>query len=89
MANRLNSNKELMGAFVYQPFLPNNPGVVIKVEDSGRPDTKLLTVKWLNGLVSQHADHRLNDFQGLIDDHRKKLNTHENKLQLLKESLKG
>jgi len=67
-----------VGEYVYRPFRPKMPGRIIAVF-SPLPPRKyfhFVTVKWLNGVVEDTDTLDLNDFQALIEDHRKKLKTH-------------
>ncbi len=76
----------LLGAFVYQPYRPQRPGKIIAVADYPAPRTqrKLLTVKWSDGTTDQCDDLGLNDFEGLIEECRRKVTTHETALAKLK-----
>jgi hypothetical protein len=73
----------VIGQFVYQPFSPQKVGVIRKVRKTKMwgADSFFVTVEWITpkgvrtSQKNVNADH-LSDFDSLIADHRKKLNTH-------------
>ena len=74
------------GDYVYEPYLPNNPGKVLSVKHTANAigfKFYEVEVKWLNGGTTKCEDFTLKDFNKLIADHRKKLNTHTSKLLAL------
>lgn len=65
----------VVGTLVYQAFKPMNPGKVLSIRPPGPNNVTgedWLTVKWLNGSVSEHRRMGLQDFETLIEDHRRK-----------------
>ena len=90
-----------VGDVVYRPYLPQNPGAVIKVFDpparlpdpaKGYRDTPPIRsyeveVRWLDKTKTYEQKHQLNDFLTLIEDHRRRLRKHTGKLLELERSL--
>lgn len=71
---------EAVGRWVYKHGSPSTIGLVIEA------DLTSATVRWVRGTgtwVNLELMTGLMDFQSLIDDHQKKLNTHK---ELLKNS---
>ncbi len=76
MAYTINNPK--VGQYVYKGFRPLNPGIIRTIDGKdfgGHFDC--VHVQWLSGLITAETTNGLNDFDALIADHRKKLNTHE------------
>lgn len=71
MARTLFGLNNLVGRRVYKPYAPTQAGIIRSEEPSGT-----LTVKWLDGTTEIVSKRGLNDFDSLIEDHKKKLNTH-------------
>lgn len=66
-----------VGQLVYEPFRPQRPGKIINIPETSHLAPSFrhsATVKWIDGTVS--VAYRLQDFNALIEDHRKKLSTH-------------
>lgn len=81
-----------VGDFVYQPYSPQKAGKVIKTEikskrfpNGNSEDYLYVTVKFLDGTVKELWELHLNDFNQLIADHEKKLQTHRSKLVKLQQ----
>jgi len=75
-----------VGDYVYEAYLPQTPGVVKdikKVLIKGTLEDYEVTVHFVNGTTKVVTDLILRDFNQLIADHQKKLNTHTSKLPLL------
>lgn len=77
-----------IGQLVYRPFKPQNPGKIIEIEEGAKsinPSMKevKVKVKWIKGEISSWYSYNLNDFDELIKEHEKKLNTHKNAKQKL------
>lgn len=68
-----------VGDFCYKPFRPSVAGKVVEVINEYH-----VIVQWIDGSKSEHLCTTLNDFNALIEDHRKKLATHEAMLERLK-----
>jgi len=89
MATRILDDGEVIGKLVYEAFSPQKPAKII-AEVSRRAVLKIgsperhVQVKFLDGKVKEVPLSFLNDFEALISDHRKKLETHTSKLELLK-----
>jgi hypothetical protein len=90
-----------VGQRVYAPFAPQRAGIithvgpVITITWPGKPvyvchGDNYVNVRWLTGeeQVNMSSSH-LNDFDGLITDHQKKLATHTVTLDKLKELQRG
>lgn len=80
-----------IGDYVYESYKPLNPGKVIRtISDTTHTEEdpsiqggitfheNILEVKFLNGETKLINTMHLADFQELIDDHKKKLQTHLN-----------
>lgn len=64
------------GQLVYEVGCPKRAGIVISNNNIPGKYFGLATVKWVDGITTTIKCQCLNDFQALIDDHKKKLNTH-------------
>lgn len=91
MAKNVTSNDpNLVGKLVYQAYVPQQPGKI--VEDLGYPMTpakrrssfKNVKVKWLNGKTTTESVAILNDFEALVDDHKRKYEKFSAKAEQLK-----
>jgi hypothetical protein len=75
-------NEPKIGQYVYKHCCPQNPGIIVSVDgkDFGGYFT-CVHVRWLTSKPGQEVTAEttagLKDFEALIADHRKKLNTHE------------
>lgn len=71
------------GKYVYVPFAPTNPGVIVR-----RISTNRVQVKFVNTLLGKKTDifeiHDLNDFDTLVAETAKRLDTHNKSLEKLK-----
>ena len=97
MAKKVTSPK--VGKFVYRPYGAQNPGKIKKILPKGTPLTKgtldygtikipirsnsPVEVAWIDGTTTIEDAEHLSDFDALIADHQKKLNTHTSKLPAL------
>jgi len=83
MAKKLQNPK--VGDYVYKPFAPSMAGKIIGcVKLAGAfPGDCSVTVKWLNGTVTTETSWHLQDFNGLIAEHQKRLATHTKTLERL------
>lgn len=66
-----------VGDLVYEVFRPLNPGRIVSKRQvtllpSGRLGRWLATVRWRNGQTTEVDVAYLQDFQALIEDHRRK-----------------
>lgn len=80
------ANGTIVGSFVYRAYTPAKCGVVLAdlgpIGESGYFHT--LRVKMLtNGNVVDMVSGGLNDYEELVEDHRKKLAGHVSKLEKL------
>ena len=73
-----------VGSIVYQAYKPQNPGVVISVEKESKTwpngyvdEYYVATIHWIKGQKSKVRCINLQNFDGLIADHEKKLQTHK------------
>jgi hypothetical protein len=78
----------VVGMFVYRAYEATKPGKVIGIIPQTTPKTPGyceddLDIKWLDGRVHRYKACSLNDFEALINEHRKKLKTHTSKLPAL------
>jgi hypothetical protein len=81
-----------VGQRVYKCYRPTNPGVIREVipqetiqTPAGQTHTPTPHVRvfWLDGTVTTGSSLGLMDFDALIDDHHKKLDTHRlNRIRL-------
>ena len=65
----------IMGSLVYEAFKPMNPGRVTSIRPPGPNNITgddWLTIKWLNGKTSEHRRTGLQNFEALIEDHKRK-----------------
>jgi hypothetical protein len=79
-------NDPKVGDFVYKHYHPLKPGIIVAVlgKDFGGYFV-CVRVQWLSELSSRiETTAALRDFNALIEDHRKKLATHETTLMRLK-----
>lgn len=79
----------LIGRAVYGPFKAQKPGIIIaytgmKPLRYRNSDSPCFSVKWLDGTETEEAIESLNDFDVLIEDHRRALTNHESRLQQLR-----
>lgn len=79
-----------IGDVVYESYSPNNPGIVLKVKPPPNVDYvpslvrgNTLVVKFYSGKIKEVDALYLADFRALIEDHKKKVRTHEAKLAML------
>jgi hypothetical protein len=82
MAHPVNEPK--VGQRIYLFGRPQVAGVITAV--LGKADNEYfhrVRVKWLKGHEEEYTTHGLNDFDSLIADHRKKLDTHLKTLKKL------
>lgn len=77
---------DVTGSNVYRPYRPQQAGVIVTDLDKGTTEVhnRRVRVRWLKGTEEQVRLGDLNDFDLLIEDHRKKLQTHEAVLEKLK-----
>lgn len=66
-----------IGTLVYQAFKPNKPGKVIDIKMSKRhprmaPFTDRITVKFEDGTQGEFERSNLNDYEELINEHKRK-----------------
>ncbi len=71
-----------VGDYVYRAFQPQKPGKVARIAQE-RPYFNLVEIKWISGETTVTDEGGLRDFNGLIADHEKKLQTHKSKLPKL------
>ena len=75
-----------VGDFVYKPYSPNKAGKVVKVQEGDHQCDPLLTIKWLDGTTTEDLiEWRVSDFEALLEDHKKKVRTHQATLKKLEE----
>lgn len=75
-----------IGSIVYEIGSPQNPGIVIEIKPK---PSQLVCIRWLKLTKNKQEwinNMYLNDLDILIEDHRKKLNTHETNRKLLLET---
>jgi hypothetical protein len=75
-------NDPKVGQYVYKHCKPQNPGVIVSVDGKDFGGYFMCVhVQWLKAKpgseVTGETTAGLKDFEALIKDHRKKLNTHE------------
>ncbi len=89
--------KYQVGDYVYEPYAPQNLGKVMKLVGAGITKIDIggsisplvyrsndyVEIKFLNGKIKQISMSHLADFNALIADHQKKLQTHTSKLPIL------
>lgn len=82
--NRLQSGKFQVGDLVYEGYTPQSPGKVVDIDE--KSDIKIIRIKFLNGKTKHFRSYSEGVFVGiksfsiLIEDHKRKLNTHISKL---------
>lgn len=60
-------------SLVYESFKPQKPGKIVSVRPSRRAgDSDYLTVKFEDGTTKEFSRDHLNDFEELIDEHKRK-----------------
>ncbi len=77
--------KPEVGQIVYEAFYPQRPGkiaAIVAIDETFPTVGTVVEVKWVNGTRSQVRNAILQDFQSLIDDHKKKLKNHLSKMKL-------
>jgi hypothetical protein len=91
MATAIDENEKiLVDKLVYKAYSPAKCGKVI--EDMGwhtpqgmRRACRIIKVKWINGTVTQELAYVLNDYEALVEDHRKKYEKFSKVVEELKE----
>jgi hypothetical protein len=80
-----------VGDFVYKPFEPLNPGMIISNKPSKNPNYRIVKTLWSNGETTEDTvmEYAYNDFTALLEDHRKKLRTHEGNLDILRNRVRN
>jgi hypothetical protein len=79
-----------VGQYVYKHCQPQKPGIIRIVHGKTMSGYFYsVSVQWLDSsrTVTEEDTAGLKDFSALIEDHRKKLNTHESKLALLEKMI--
>jgi hypothetical protein len=73
----------VIGQFVYEPFSPQKVGIIRSITSKkvNRISSFFVSVEWVTPkgvrTIEKNVDsNHLNDFDSLIADHQKKLNTH-------------
>jgi len=62
-----------LGVLGYEAFKPQKPGKVISVRPSNRfPDESYVTLKFLDGSTKEINASHVNDYEELIEEHRRK-----------------
>lgn len=74
-----------VGQRVYRFGKPLRPGIIQEVYglSANSVSFKDVKVKWLDGVVEVRTSNGLQDFDALIEDHRRKLETHLKTLKKL------
>ena len=84
----IRSTTPKVGQFVYKPYAPTKAGVITMVgnehvitnKNTGVvyvcPGDFEVNVTWSDGTTTCERSSYLNDFMALVEDHKKKLNTH-------------
>jgi hypothetical protein len=74
-----------VGSRVYRPFAPQKPGIVLSNEPASNMCLRRVRVLWMDAKTTDEemTPRGYNDFDALVDDHRKKLRTHEANLTKL------
>jgi hypothetical protein len=73
-----------VGQHVYRHCKPQTPGTIIALlgkTASGYWEN--VRIRWMNGIVSEHSNGELKDFEALIAEHKKKAEGHEKNLAKL------
>lgn len=81
MAQKINAPKVDM--YVYMPYGANKPGKIKKILAGNKSQFCQVEVAWVDGSITTEEAYHLSDFNALIADHQKKLNTHTSKLPIL------
>lgn len=80
-----------VGDFVYPAYAPQKAGVIVEYTPNNNHSIMgNVKIKMANGNVLAYPESGLQDFNALIEDHKKKLATHLvtlGKLQAIKETI--
>lgn len=78
-----------VGTYVYLAFYPNKIGIVREVTTppDGDCEADYVRVLWNTGATTEESVTSLNTIEALIEDHRRRLQTHERRLAEFKAEL--